>query len=74
MDAIVQSIKDGAVDKLISFHAYSPKFTEFKNDEDSVSCTANEKHERNVFKSVTEIAKFDAKDIDSIYAFFKKMI
>jgi hypothetical protein len=29
--AIAQSLKDGDIDKLISFHAYSPKFTEFKN-------------------------------------------
>ena len=29
--AIAQSIKDGDIDKLISFHAYGPKFTEFKN-------------------------------------------
>ena len=29
--AIAQSIKDGDLDKLISFHAYGPKFTEFKN-------------------------------------------
>jgi hypothetical protein len=27
MDSIVQSVKDGDLDKLISFHAYSPKFT-----------------------------------------------
>ena len=31
--AIAQSINDGDIDKLISFHAYSPKFTEFKNGE-----------------------------------------
>ena len=31
--AIAQSIKDGDIDKLISFHAYGPKFTEFKNGE-----------------------------------------
>ena len=29
--AIAQSIKDGDIDKLISFHAYGPKFTEFKD-------------------------------------------
>ena len=29
--AVAQSIKDGDLDKLISFHAYGPKFTEFKN-------------------------------------------
>ncbi len=31
--AIAQSLKDGDINKLISFHAYSPKFTEFKNGE-----------------------------------------
>ena len=63
MGAIVQSIKDGDVDKLISFHAYSPKFTEFKNGEPRVGSAANEKHERNVFGSVSEVVKFDAKDM-----------
>ena len=62
MGAIVQSIKDGDVDKLISFHAYSPKFTEFKNGEPRVGSEANEKHERNVFGSA-EVVKFDAKDM-----------
>ena len=63
MGAIVQSIKDGDVDKLISFHAYSPKFTEFKNGEPRVGSKENEAHERNVFGSVTEVVKFDAKDM-----------
>jgi ketosteroid isomerase-like protein len=62
MGAIVKSIKDGDVDKLISFHAYSPKFTEFKNGEPRVGSEANEKHERNVFGSA-EVVKFDAKDM-----------
>ncbi|PLW99149.1 MAG: hypothetical protein C0591_03235 [Marinilabiliales bacterium] len=61
--AIAQSIKDGDVDKLISFHAYSPKFTEFKNGEPRNGAKANEAHERNVFGSVTEVVKFDAKDL-----------
>lgn len=63
MGAIVQSIKDGDVEKLISYHAYSPKFTEFKNGEPRVGSVENEKHERNVFGSVTEVVKFDAKDM-----------
>jgi ketosteroid isomerase-like protein len=63
MGAIVQSIKDKDVDKLISFHAYSPKFTEFKNGEPRVGSKENEKHERNVFGSVSEVVKFDAKDM-----------
>ncbi len=61
--AIAQSIKDGDIDKLISFHAYGPKFTEFKNGEPRNGDEANEAHERNVFGSVTEVVKFDAKDL-----------
>ena len=61
--AIAQSIKDGDIDKLISFHAYSPKFTEFKNGEPRNGAEANEIHERNVFGSVTEVVKFDAKNL-----------
>ena len=60
---IAQSIKDGDMDKLISYHAYSPKFTEFKNGEARNGSQANETHERNVFGSVTEVVKFDAKDL-----------
>lgn len=60
---IAQSIKDGDLDKLISFHAYSPKFTEFKNGEPRNGSEANEAHERKVFGSVTEVVKFDAKDL-----------
>jgi len=61
--AIAQSIKDGDMDKLISFHAYGPKFTEFKNGEPRNGDKANETHERNVFGSVTEVMKFDAQDL-----------
>lgn len=61
--AIAQSIKDGDLDKLISFHAYGPKFTEFKNGEPRNGDEANEAHERNIFGSVTEVVKFDANDL-----------
>ncbi|MBT8190277.1 MAG: nuclear transport factor 2 family protein [Bacteroidia bacterium] len=61
--AIAQSIKDGDMDKLISFHAYGPKFTEFKNGEPRNGGVANEEHERSVFGSVTEVVKFDANDL-----------
>ncbi len=60
---IAQSLKDGDMDKLISFHAYSPKFTEFKNGEPRNGGEANEKFEREVFGAVTEVVKFDAKDM-----------
>jgi ketosteroid isomerase-like protein len=61
--AIAQSIKDKDLNKLISFHAYGQKFTEFKNGEPRNGDVANEAHERNVFGSVTEVVKFDAKDL-----------
>ncbi len=61
--AIANSIKEGDVDKLISFHAYSPKFTEFKNGEPRNGAKENEAHERNVFGSVTEVVKFEANDL-----------
>jgi ketosteroid isomerase-like protein len=61
--AIAQSIKEGDIDKLISFHAYSPKFTEFKKGEPRNGSNDNETYERNVFGSVTEVVKFDAKDL-----------
>ena len=63
MDSIAQSVKDGEIDRLISFHAYSPKFTEFKNGEPRNGGAENEEFERNVFGSVTEILKFDMNDM-----------
>lgn len=61
--AIAQSIKDKDVDKLISYHAYGPKFTEFKNGEPRNDGAANEAHERSVFGSVSDVIKFDANDL-----------
>ena len=61
--AMAQSIKDGNIDKLISFHAYSPKFTKFKNGASRNGSKENETHERTTFGSVTEVVKFDAKDL-----------
>lgn len=61
--AIAQSIKDGDMDKLISFHAYGPKFTEFKDGAPRNGGEDNEAYERQLFGSVTEVVKFDAKDL-----------
>lgn len=60
---IAQSIIDGDMDKLISFHAYGDKFTEFKNGEPRNGGTANEEYERNVFGSITEVIAFNADDL-----------
>ena len=62
-DAIVQSLKDGDMDKLIAFHAYSPKFTEFKNGEPRNGSEANEEYERTTFGAVTEVVKFETNDM-----------
>ena len=61
--AIAQSIKDGDMDKLISFHAYGPKFTEFKDGLPRNGGEDNEAYERQLFGSVSEVVKFDAKDL-----------
>ena len=63
MGDITQSIFDKDLDKLISFHAYGPKFTEFKDGEKRNGSEENEAHERNVFGSVSEVIKMDAKDM-----------
>ncbi|MDZ7658152.1 YybH family protein [Fodinibius sp.] len=60
---IVESIKDGDVDKLISFHAYGPKFTEFKHGAFRNGGEENELFEREVFGSVKEVVKMKAKDM-----------
>ncbi|WP_242083247.1 YybH family protein [Aestuariivivens sediminis] len=61
--AIAQSIIDGDIDKLISFHAYGPKFTEFNNGTHRVGSAENEAHEREVFGAVTEVERFAADDL-----------
>ena len=60
---LAKSIKEGDIDKLISFHAYGPKFTEFKNGESRNDGVANEAYERKLFGSVTEVVKLDANDL-----------
>lgn len=62
-DEIVESVKVGDVDKLISFHAYGPKFTEFKQGAPRNGGEENETFEREVFGNVTEAVKMDANDM-----------
>lgn len=63
MDEIVESVKAGDIDKLISFHAYGPKFTEFKQGAPRNGGEENEAFEREVFGSVKDVVKMDAKDM-----------
>jgi len=62
-DEIIETVKAGDVDKLISFHAYGPKFTEFKQGAPRNGAEENEAFERGVFGSVTEVVKMDANDM-----------
>ena len=62
-DEIVESVKVGDLDKLISFHAYGPKFTEFKQGAPRNGGEENEAFERGVFGSVQEVVKMDANDM-----------
>ena len=62
-NTIAQILKEGDMDKLIALHAYSPKFTEFKDGELRNDGEANEAYERKVFSNVTEVVKFDSKDM-----------
>jgi ketosteroid isomerase-like protein len=63
MEAITESVKNGDIDKLISFHAYGPKFTEFKQGAPRNGSESNEAFERGVFGSVIEAVKMDANDM-----------
>jgi ketosteroid isomerase-like protein len=60
---INESVKNGDIDKLISFHAYGPKFTEFKQGAPRNGGEENETFERGVFGSVKEAVKMDANDM-----------
>ena len=60
---IVESVKAGDIDKLISFHAYGPKFTEFKQGAPRNGSEENEAFERGVFGSIKEVVKMDGNDM-----------
>lgn len=62
-DEIVESVEEGDIDKLISFHGYGPKFTEFKQGAPRNGEEQNEAFERGVFGSVTEVVKMVANDM-----------
>lgn len=62
--ALEKSLRDGDIDRLISFHGYSPKFTEYKNGDAVNGADANEAFERSTFGAVTEVVKFDTEDFN----------
>lgn len=60
--ALEKSLREGDIDRLISFHGYSPKFTEYKNGDAVNGADANEAFEQSTFGAVTEVVKFDTED------------
>jgi ketosteroid isomerase-like protein len=63
MDTIWQCIADKDIDKLISYHAYGPKFTEFQNGEKRTGSKENEEFERSFFPMFTGIKKWETNDL-----------
>lgn len=53
MDGIFQSFRDKDADKLIRYHLYGPKFTEFKDSLPRTDSAANEQHERGMIAAIS---------------------
>ena len=63
MDELAQIIKNNEVDKLISLHAYGPKFTGFSKGKKRVGSVENEKNERAMFENPGELVEFNYDDL-----------
>ncbi|PRX52469.1 nuclear transport factor 2 family protein [Salegentibacter salegens] len=61
---IEESIKNNETDKLISMHAYGPKFTEFQDGGKRQGSEENEEFERNFLGTITEVEKWDWEDLE----------
>lgn len=53
LEELFKSIDDGDADKLISFHVYGPKFTEFKEGGLRVGSAENEAYERGLVAAIS---------------------
>lgn len=53
LDNIFKAINDDDADKLISYHIYSPKFTEFRDSERRFNSQENEDYERGLVGAVS---------------------
>lgn len=59
---IFTSIQEKDADKLISFHAYGPKFTEFKDGEHRTGSVENEAYERGLIAAISGF-EYDMNDL-----------
>lgn len=53
LDAIFKSIQDKDADKLISYHVYGPKFTEFRDGDRRTGSEGNEAYERGLVDAIS---------------------
>lgn len=53
LDGIFKAIDEGDADKLISYHIYGPKFTEFRDSERRFNSQENEDYERGLVGAVS---------------------
>ena len=59
---IQSAIREGDMDRLISYHAYSPKFSDFQDGGVRTGAAENEKNEREFFGGASSIEKFEYVD------------
>ncbi|HDS06060.1 MAG TPA: DUF4440 domain-containing protein [Bacteroides sp.] len=53
LDGIFKSIQDNDADRLISYHVYGPKFTEFRDSEHRFNSADNEHYERGLVGAIS---------------------
>lgn len=56
LDGIFKAIQDNDADKLISYHIYGPKFTEFRDSEPRYNSQDNEDYERGFVGAISGLA------------------
>jgi ketosteroid isomerase-like protein len=62
LNGIFQSIQNKDADKLISYHVYGPKFTEFRDSEPRTGPGANEEYERGLIAAISSF-EYDLNDL-----------
>ena len=62
LDGIFKSIQERDIDKLLSYHAYSPKFTEFKDGGMRNYSEGNQEYERGLLNAISGF-EYDLEDL-----------
>ena len=62
LDGIFKSIQDRDIDKLLDYHAYGPKFTDFRDGKKRTGSQGNEDHERGLVDAISGF-DYDMEDL-----------